>query len=260
MNHWYKTPNHLISGYIRTVLVLEGCAQPDPDNLPLFTNGMPALFCKTEKESSGNEMIIQLSLFGRSVPEEYWNVTADMTIIAYFFKPFALATTFNIPANKLNKEPIDLSSWSPHKINALETQLIYASSTSRKVEVLDNLLIHQLTQNKKECEIIQNITDQIIYNPGTEILSEVLEKFKLNERTFQRIFKKYVGVTPNQYRRICQFHISFAQLRAKDFEKLSDVAYDNGFADQSHFIRSFREFTQVTPQDYIRLGLIEKKQ
>ncbi len=259
MNHWYKTPNHLLSGYIRTVLVLEGCAQPDPDNLPLFTNGMPALFCKTEKENSGNEMIIQLSLFGRSVPEEHWNVTADMTIIAYFFKPFALATTFNIPANKLNKEPIDLSSWSPHKINALKTQLIHASSTSRKVEVLDNLLMHQLTQNKKECEIIQNITDQIIYNPGTEILAEVLEKFKLNERKFQRIFKKYVGVTPNQYRRICQFHISFAQLRAKDFEKLSDVAYDNGFADQSHFIRSFKEFTQITPNDYLKAGLKDKE-
>ena len=100
-------------------------------------------------------MIIQLSLFGRSVPEEYWNVNADTTIIAYFFRPFALATTFNITANKLNDEPIDLSSWSPHKINALKTQLIYAASTSRKIEVLDNLLIHQLKQNKKECEIIQ---------------------------------------------------------------------------------------------------------
>ena len=54
-----------------------------------------------------------------------------------------------------------------------------------------------------------------MYNSGTEILSELLEKFKLNERTFQRIFKKYVGVTPNQYRRICQFHISFAQLEQK---------------------------------------------
>ena len=258
MNHWYQTPNQLLSGYIRTVLILEGFSQPDPDNLPLFTNGMPALFCKTEKESSGNEKIIQLGIFGRSVPEEYWNVNADTTIIAYFFRPFALATTFNIPANKLNKEPIDLSNWSPHKINALKTQLIYAASTSRKVEVLDNLLIDQLKQNKRECEIIQNITDQIIYNPGTEILSEVLEKFKLNERTFQRVFKKYVGVTPNQYRRICQFHISFAQLRAKDFDKLSDVAYDNGFADQSHFIRSFKEFTQVTPNDYLKSGLKEK--
>jgi AraC-like DNA-binding protein len=26
------------------------------------------------------------------------------------------------------------------------------------------------------------------------------------------------------------------------FEKLSDVAFESGYADQSHFIRSFKEF------------------
>jgi AraC-like DNA-binding protein len=98
-------------------------------------------------------------------------------------------------------------------------------------------------------------------NSGTpEILSATLENLNISIRTFQRIFKKYVGVTPSQYRRICQFQFSFAQLRAKQFNKLTDVAFDNGFADQSHFIRSFREFTQITPQDYIRSGLSVKKQ
>jgi len=97
-------------------------------------------------------------------------------------------------------------------------------------------------------------------NPDTEILSILQNKLELNERTFQRIFKKYVGVTPNQYRRICQFQVSFTQVRAKNFDKLSDVAYENGFADQSHFIRSFKEFTQITPNDYLKSGLKEKDQ
>ena len=93
-----------------------------------------------------------------------------------------------------------------------------------------------------------------------EILSVLLNKLNLTERTFQRIFKKYVGITPNQYRRICQFQISFAQLRSKKFDTLTDVAYDNGFADQSHFIRSFREFTQITPGNYLKFGMNGKNQ
>ena len=257
MKHWYQTPNHLLSGYIRTVLILEDFSQAEPDSLPLFTNGLPALFCKTERNGSENQ-IVQLSLFGRSVPAEDWNVNPDTTIIAYFFKPFALAATFNISAKRLNEKAIDLANWSAHTANALKTQLIYAASTTQKLEVLDNLLIQQLKKRKRECEIIRIITDEVMCNPGTEILSELLEKLKLNERTFQRLFKKYVGITPNQYRRICQFHISFSQLRANDFEKLSDIAYDNGFADQSHFIRSFKEFTQITPNDYLKFGLKEK--
>jgi AraC-like DNA-binding protein len=99
-----------------------------------------------------------------------------------------------------------------------------------------------------------------MYNSGTEILSALLEKLNLKERTFQRIFKKYVGVTPTQYRRICQFQLSFVQMRTRQFGKISEVAFDNGFSDQSHFIRSFKEFTQTTPQQYLQKGLTDKNQ
>ena len=260
MKHWYQQPHKLITDYVRTVLVLEGFSESDTADLPIFTNGMSAFFCKTEKDKNGNENIIQLALIGKSIPEDHSVVNTNETIIIYFFKPFALASMFNINAAKLIDSPIDLCNWHAHKTNALKTQLIYAQSTSRKIEVLDNLLIHQLQQNKRECEIIKYSTDQIMIDPGTEILSEMLRKLDLNGRTFQRIFKKYVGVTPNQYRRICQFQLSFYQLRSKDFNKLTDIAYDNGFADQSHFIRSFKEFTQITPNDYLKSGLKDKKE
>ena len=220
---------------------------------------MPTFLCRTEKTETGNETVMQLTLFGKSSTEDSWTINDTTTIIAYFFKPFALASLFNVAAKKIAEEPVDLSSWSPHKTNALKTQLAYALSTEKKTEVLDHLLIEQLHQNKKECEIIQYATDEIMCNPDTEILSTILNKLDINERTFQRTFKKYVGVTANQYRRICQFQVSFDQLRGKEFTKLTDIAYDNGFADQSHFIRSFKEFTQTTPNDYLRSGLKEKE-
>jgi AraC-like DNA-binding protein len=260
MKYWYQKPHQLLSEYVRTVLILEGFSEPHSATLPLFTNGMPALLCQTEKDKSDNEDIIHLTLFGKSITPDYWSVNNRRTIIAYFFKPFALASVFNIPASKLIEESIELSNWSSYKTNALKTQLVYAGSTDKKVEALDSLLIYQLKQNKTECEIVRYATDQIMYNPGKEILSAIINQLNINERTFQRSFKKYVGVTPNQYRRICQFQISFTQLRTKEFNKLTDVAYDNGFADQSHFIRSFREFTQNTPKGYLRSGVKGKKQ
>lgn len=258
MKFWYQKPNSQLKEYVRTVLIMEGFSESDHNNLPVFTNGMPTLFCRTEKESSAYENVTQLSLFGKSSPADCWTTGSHTTIVAYLFKPFVLASLFNLSAKKLSETSIDISNWSPHKYNAIKTQLIYASSTSRKVEVLDNLLIQQFNQNKRSCEIIGYATDKIMNNSGMEVLSEILEELKLNERTFQRIFKKFVGVTPTQYRRICQFELSFGQLRSKEFDKISDVAMDNGFADQSHFIRSFKEFTQTTPHDYLKKGLQAK--
>ncbi len=257
MKHRYEKPNTFLTEFVRTILVMEGFSKSDSNNLPVFTNGMPTLFCKTEKSKDNYEQISQLTLFSKS-PTDFWTINKQTTIIAYFFKPLTMASVFNISANKLLEKPFDLSIWNPHKYNALKTQLIYATNTLRKVEVLDNLIIQQLHENQQVCKIIQYATDQILNNSNKEVLGEILNELKLTERTFQRMFKKYVGVTPTQYRRICQFQQSFGQLREKQFNKISEVAYDNGFADQSHFTRSFKEFTQITPNDYLKKGLKSK--
>jgi AraC-like DNA-binding protein len=257
MKHWYQKPSKLLTEYVRTILIMEGFSASDSNNLPVFTNGMSALFCRTEKSKGNYENINRLTLFGNS-PADIWTIHKQTTIIAYFFKPFVMPSLFNISAKKLSGEPFDLSNGIPHKYTALKTQLIYAPDTARKIEVLDNLLLQQLNENQRVCKIVQYATDQIMNNSSKEIIAEILETLCLNERTFQRIFKKYVGITPTQYRRICQFQQSFGQLREKQFNKISEVVYDNGFADQSHFIRSFKEFTQVTPNDYLKKGLKTK--
>jgi AraC-like DNA-binding protein len=260
MRYGYQQPHPSLSPYIRTILVLEGFVEPDTNQLPLFTNGMPALFCRTEKDQAGNEQVMQLTLFGKSTTPECWAVNPTTTIIAYFFQPFAVSCLFNLPAATLVKDPVELSSWNAHQTNALIMQLVYTTATSQKRDVLDHVLLHQLEQHKRECEVIRYATDQIMHNPNTEILPTILKELDLNIRTFQRMFKKYVGVTPSQYRRICQFQFSFTHLRSKQFENLADLAYEHGFADQSHFTRSFKEFTQTTPNDYLRSGLKEKGQ
>lgn len=258
MHHHYQKPHPLLSEYLRTVLIAEGFVKATENKLPLYTNGMPALLCRTEKTPTGIEDILQLSLFGKSTPADSWTLKKNETVIAYFFMPFVLASIFNLPAEDLVKTPVELSKWNAHKTNALKTQLAYAKTTDDKIEVLDNLLLHQFQQQQTECEIIRHATDRIMLYTGKEILGEMLKVLNLNERTFQRMFKKFVGVTPNQYRRICQFKDSLEQLKNNQFENLADVAYNTGFADQSHFIRSFKEFTKITPKDYKTSGLKRK--
>src|SRR5690606_13999186 len=107
----------------------------------------------------------------------------------------------------------------------------------------------------KAGEIIRVSIDWMLQHSFTEPLSGLFDELKINERTLQRLFKKYVGISPGQFRRICQFQSAFEQIRNKQFERLSDVAYEQNYADQSHFIRSFREFTEKSPGEYLKYGL-----
>lgn len=257
MNHYYHKPKKEVAGFIRTILVMDGTSETNSTELPIFTNGMPALLCKMETDNSELESVKLLCLCGK-IPESSWNITESTTLIIYFFKPFTAASIFNVPIKKMTDGVLNLSIWNPHKYNALRAQLIYAKDIKRKLEVLDNLLIQEHTENKQALEIIQTATDQILHSSNKEVLSELIRALKINERTLQRLFKKYVGVTPTQYRRICQFQKSFGQMREMDFDKMTEVAFDNGFTDQSHFIRTFKEFTEVTPKEYIKQGLKKK--
>ena len=257
MKHFYEQVQEGLTEYVRTILIIEGHAEAGCKDLPAFTNG-PTLYFSSEKETN-EEIITQLSAFFKS-PDSSWSVNEQTTIIAYFFKPFAMAGLLNVSAAKLAESTLDLSTWNPGKYTALHKELLDATGTAEKIQVLDHFLLQQLKENQEVCKIIHYATDQLMHHSGKEIIPELLKTLALNERTFQRIFKKYVGITPTKFRRICQFQQSFEQLRGKEYNTISEVAYENGFADQSHFIRSFKEFTDTTPQDYLKKGLKNKKQ
>ncbi|HCZ35003.1 MAG TPA: AraC family transcriptional regulator, partial [Cytophagales bacterium] len=159
----------------------------------------------------------------------------------------------------LKAKPIELNLWNAQKAMALNIQLYHSKSTQEKVEILSHFIFTQIESNKRDCEIIRYATDTIMHNSNTDVLSQLLENLYLTERTFQRIFKKYVGITANEYRRICQHYFAFSQLKSGHFEKLTDVVFTNGYFDQSHYIRSFKEFTNTTPNEYLQSGLDKGK-
>jgi AraC-like DNA-binding protein len=252
MQQWYNKMDPILKDYLQTILVLDNSDPPAPDDLPIFTNGMPALLCTSHDNHHC------LTLFGNSIHAESLMVINNITLIAIFFKPFAIGTVFKLPARELKKESIELNSWNRQKAMALSLQLFHAQSISEKTEVLHHFVLSQVLCNQRECEVIRHATDRIMEHPNTDVLAQLLQELNLGERTFQRLFKKYVGISANEYRRICQFQLAFYQLRGRQFDKLTDVAYDNGYFDQSHYIRSFKEFMDITPHEYLQFGLKKK--
>ncbi|HTE26665.1 helix-turn-helix transcriptional regulator [Flavitalea sp.] len=253
MKHDYQKPAPTLTNYIQTVLVVNGTSAGLGSDLPLFTNGMPALLYQTD-----NAALHQLTIYGESTPDDAWNIDDNIILIAFLFKPFSVAPLFKVSAKKLKEKPIGLELWNAQKSMALHLQLIHSHTTEERIEILNHFLTTQLETNKRECEIIQFATDQMIQNSDPEVLGDILKTLNLTERTFQRIFKQYTGITANQYRRICQFYFAFSQLKGRHFDKQTDVAYTNNYFDQSHYIRSFKEFTDTTPNDYLQFGLAKK--
>ncbi len=64
-----------------------------------------------------------------------------------------------------------------------------------------------------------------------------------------RIFKEWMGMTPGKLLRYKQFLRAIDLMHRSD-KNLTQIGYECGFYDQSHFIRVFREFARMTPSQY----------
>ena len=63
-----------------------------------------------------------------------------------------------------------------------------------------------------------------------------------------RRFKDVCGLTPHQFQIQCR--IRKAQKLLEEGKSVTEVAYETGFCDQSHFDRCFRKLVQLTPSEY----------
>src|SRR5436190_11191846 len=109
MSHRYLQADARLTEYIRTVLVVDNTSNENGTDLPLFTKGMPALFCSMNGEENS------IFLYGQTVPDEVWDREKSKTLIAYFFKPFRLAPIFKLPASELRNAPVDIAMWDAQK-------------------------------------------------------------------------------------------------------------------------------------------------
>ena len=70
----------------------------------------------------------------------------------------------------------------------------------------------------------------------------------LGKKQFERLFAEQVGANPKEYARIARFQKSLKCMQSHPGGiSQAQLAYHCGYADQSHFIREFRQFSGYTP-------------
>jgi AraC family transcriptional regulator len=83
-------------------------------------------------------------------------------------------------------------------------------------------------------------------------LHELATVCNVHPVTISKQFRKYFDCSLGEYRRRMMVRQSLPLVRNADMT-LSEVAHECGFADQSHFIRAFRDATRFRPGEFKRL-------
>ncbi|PUZ26113.1 hypothetical protein DCC81_17900 [Chitinophaga parva] len=79
-------------------------------------------------------------------------------------------------------------------------------------------------------------------------LPAVARQTGISERCAQQLYLGHVGGSPVSFATFARFNKGLHLVRSTQMP-LTDIAYECGYYDQAHFIRSFKKRTGITPSD-----------
>lgn len=253
MNFRSISPAPSISLFVKNIMVFEEVETMQKTVLPFFADGYPGLmFQETENGlwvSPHNKKMPDLFLYGQTVKPIELVIEGAYNLIIFQLYPFVLNSFFNITAQDVTDNCYDLKQ--SGNMGKVVQQLETAKNPEQRIAVLSELLFNIFQAKKETLDFqIREAIQMIIDNKGQEPIVKICQQLNFTERTFERRFIREVGISAKQFSSIIQFQFSMEQLTRKEFQKLTDIVYENGYADQSHFIKVFKAYTGKTPKAF----------
>ena len=225
------------------------------NTLPFYADGYPGImFQETDNGLyvlPQNKKMPDFFLYGQTIHQIELKIEGRYKLIVFQLYPFVIESFFDVNPLTLNDDCYDLLKMRNFDVSKEIAQLKQSPDFTDWANHISAFLfsIFQLRKEKLDYKIQQAI-QLIIDTNGQQSIKELRAKLNIAERTFERRFLAQVGVTPKQFSKIIQFQNSLNDLTDNKFTKLTDIVYENGFADQSHFIRVFKAFTGTTPSNF----------
>lgn len=170
-------------------------------------------------------------------------------IFGVYLYPFALPWLFSMPANELSDQAVDLESLLGADGKTLEEEILHATGNQQRVAVMSSFLQKKLVRTINPQSACISIIGDIIHSKELLSVAKLAKKSFLSVRQFERNFKHFSGFSPKLYTRIIRFQWATQQYGICN-KTLTDIVYDCGYYDQSHFIHDFKQFSGYHPKQY----------
>lgn len=174
--------------------------------------------------------------------------TADIGTILICFTETGFAQFTPCPAHELYNQSISLDHlFDTRKITETEEKLSLATTDSQRIRVIEHFLLSQLREKHTDKLIVEAI-NLIYQSKGTIRIKALNDRLHISQSPFEKRFRKLVGTSPKKFTSIVRFQSVLRDLKA--YKGLTETCYENNFFDQPHFIKSFKQFTGQTPEQF----------
>ena len=163
--------------------------------------------------------------------------------------PAAPSLLFDVDMSQTTNEVLDMTTLE----NTFLSPLLKLSPTLEDkddfIKDAESILLSLSDKLETEPTTIELGVSSLLKSNGLLSIAALCNSLNVSERQLERLFSKHIGLSPKFYSRIIRLGHVFQLMQAKD-NSWSDLVYQSGFYDQSHFIKNFKEFTGEDPSSY----------
>jgi AraC-like DNA-binding protein len=183
-----------------------------------------------------NTMPIQLSL-----PER-------QSFLGIRLQPMGIKKLLKVPASAFSDSIVDLTLVEP-AFNSLWHQLADQNSFDNRISVFYNWVEKRFSNLSLQEQLINDFLNAA----GKHELSvkELAASLFYSPRQLSRKLNEATGLNTEEVL-LYKKYLHAVQLIHHSSLSLTEIAYESNFSDQSHFIKSFKTYTGMTPGEYHR--------
>ncbi len=212
----------------------------------VFHYGLPSKF---KKKNSSEYIEPSLVICGQQTSHYDLLLAGNTGMIVILFKPFGVKPFFNFPITELKDENLSLQDLIKIEASELEDKLYNSKDTKQRIAYIENFFFRKLFLDK-DFERVEHAVKIIEKANGQVKIELVAQEVCLGIKQFERVFSKHIGLNPKKFTNIIRFQNVIQMKRKCNDANLYQLAFDNGYYDQSHFIHDFKNFSGLAPKDF----------
>jgi AraC-like DNA-binding protein len=173
-------------------------------------------------------------------------------VYAAKFRPGGLAALTGVPARTLRDATVPASDVLDHATTDALLELGPDVSGDDCRRRFDEVLARLVAPPDDDYRLLLDVIAAMLVDRSLLRVAQVEEHCGVGTRTLQRLFERYVGVTPKWVLSRYRMHDVVTDLDAGYGGSLADLAAKYGWFDQAHFTREFTDLVGVPPGAYQR--------
>jgi AraC-like DNA-binding protein len=245
--------------FIKHYLLLESKGN-DFKKLRLFSDGNPGLVFSFKSNlvagtaNNGQwDALPNSFLYGQISAFKDVCLLNETDLVIVVFQPSGINQLLGIPAGELRDTITNTAYLFGRQGLELYERLAEKITIQDKLRLLNHFFIE--LAGKRICRndsVIKAAVNTIVKNNGLVSLDQLVKLTGYTERHIERMFNESVGISPKKFGNIIKLHHFLKHLKnGSNNKNLTAIAYEAGYADQSHLIKEFKKFTGMTPKTYI---------